>query len=170
VKRILALDLGTHTGVAFNSANGVGFWAETKAWATDEEVTRNGKSRLDRRCDPRITRFFDYLKTFEAEADIVVFEDVLFASSRMQAHLWASFRTAVWLAFPDTLIECVPTGTLKKFACNGGATKDQMSLALKRKFPMYWKAKYDDNAIDAIWLWLWADKNLSRTPLTKQTP
>lgn len=112
--------------------------------------------------------FFEYVRSFESKVDLVVFEDVQFQSSTMQTQLWASWRTAVWLAFPKTLIDCVPVGTLKKFATsNGGATKEQMSAALKRQHPGRWNANLDDNTIDAIWLWLWAQKNLSRTPLDK---
>lgn len=164
---ILALDLGNHTGVAWN--NGERFHSLSKTWATPKTITFNHKHRLDRRQDPRLLRFFEYLQIFSGEfIDIVVFEDVQFASSRMQAHLWASFRTAVWLAFPKTIIECIPTGTLKKFATgNGGATKEQMEIALKRQHPTRWTMGLDDNAIDAVWLWLWAQKNLSRTPLDK---
>jgi hypothetical protein len=62
----------------------------------------------------------------------------------------------------------VATGVLKRFATgNGGATKEQMENALKRQHPTRWTMGLDDNAVDAIWLWLWAQKNLSRTPLDK---
>lgn len=163
---ILALDLGTATGFAWN--NGEEFIALTKIWATDKEISFNRKQRMDRRRDPRLVKFFESLRTFcHGNVDLVVFEDVQFQSATMQTQLWASWRTAVWLAFPGTLIDCVPVGTLKKFACNGGATKAQMSAALKRQHPDLWCSAYDDNTIDAIWLWLWAQKNLSRTPLDK---
>lgn len=165
---ILALDLGTTTGIASN--RGDTFWAGSKRWATPDEIKINRKFRQDRRQDPRLVKFFNFLQAYH-DLDCVIFEDVQFQSSTMQTQLWSSFRTAVWLAFPKTLIDCVPVGTLKKFATgNGGATKEQMENALKRQHPTRWTAALDDNAIDAIWLWLWAQKNLSRTPLDKLKP
>jgi hypothetical protein len=61
------------------------------------------------------------------------------------------------------VIECVPTGTLKKFATgHGGATKEMMEVHLKRKHPGCWRSGLDDNGVDALWLWQWARQNLSR--------
>lgn len=161
--KILALDLGTKTGIAFGGTD-LAPAVETQRWATAKEITEYRKRRMDRRRDPRLIRFFGYLQALRAERpDVVVFEDVQFSSSTMQTQLWASWRTAVWLAFdPPTIIECVPTGTLKKFAGSGGLDKDGMSQALQRQHPLLWCPKYDDNAIDAIWIWLWAKKTFGR--------
>lgn len=161
---IAAFDLGNHTGIAINSGDTVSI--ETKKWSTDAEDRVSRGSRMDRRRDPRVVRFFEYVR--DCPAQLLVFEDVLFVKSRIQAHLWASYRTALWLGAGNRMIECVATGVLKKFASgNGGATKEQMETALKRKHPTRWTMGLDDNAIDAIWLWIWAQQNLSRTPLDK---
>jgi hypothetical protein len=95
---------------------------------------------------------------------VVVFEDVQFSSYTSQTQLWASYRTAVWLAFGKTsLIECVDVKTLKKFACNGNATKEMMAYAAKKRLgPL--DPNLDDNAIDALWIFTWARATLRRTP------
>lgn len=165
MKNILALDLGTHAGYAFDA----GVFATAQAqlccgtWtlATAREITQWGKLRLSRRCDPRIIRFYDHVRMFNP--GIIVFEDVQFASSTYQVQLWASLRAVIWLTFPDRIIDCVPVATLKKFATgHGGATKPMMSASLRRKHPALWSASLDDNAVDAAWLWLWAKQNLGR--------
>lgn len=165
---ILALDIGTKTGYAFD--NGVfatklspiqcGTWT----LATPREITQFGKERLNRRRDPRVLRLQQNLRVFSP--DIVVFEDVQFASSTYQVQLWSALRAAIWLTFPACLIDCVPVATLKRFATDhGGATKPMMAAALRRKHPSIWTAALDDNAVDAAWLWLWAKQNLGRAQL-----
>lgn len=157
---ILALDLGTITGYALGMQRPI---AGSKLWAEDDELKQARKNRMDRRCDLRVKRFFDWLTTgIPRTANLVVFEDVEFAHSRMQAQLWASYRTAVWLAFSAEIIECVPVGTLKKFAGHGGANKEAMLRFLNKQHPEIETEGMDDNAIDACWLWLWAKENLGR--------
>lgn len=156
--KILALDLGTKTGVAHNFTGQI--QATTMTLATPKEVKLWGETRLTRRCDPRIRRFAKALAQFD-HPEIIVFEDVQFQSYTLQCQLWSAFRTVVWLTFGDYgILECVPVSTLKKFATgHGGATKEMMSAAL----PVELKNKgYDDNAVDAIWLLKWAQHNLSR--------
>lgn len=158
--KILALDLGSHAGYAHNLTGEL--VAGTWHLATDNEVTQWGKRRETRRRDPRIQRFYSLLSSLD-RPDIVAFEDVEFASSRKQAHLWASYRTTAWLAFgPSTLFECVPVGTLKKFAGCGNGDKKYMLDSLRKLHPKLWKPTYDDNAIDAIWIFLWAMKTFGR--------
>lgn len=159
--RILALDLGTRMGMAWNY--GLLPSACTLTLATPGEITRWGKQRLDRRLDPRVPRLFKALREFDAP-EIVVFEDVQFSTYTKQTQLWASFRTAVWLAFAENVdfIECVPVTTLKKFATgNGGADKAEMRKALFTRFPQT-KPDLDDNAVDALWVLKWAETNLGR--------
>lgn len=179
----LTLDLGTHTGYAYN--NGPSFFCGTWDLATPREITEQRKQRGDRRGDCRVYRLTqnirELLNTFSF--DYLVFEDVQFSSSTMQTQLWSSLRTAVWLAdaTPNSglRIDCVPTGTLKKFAGHGGASKEQMGLFLCRvdnRFCRIGKVNpkfffrqseeqlkpVDDNAIDAVWIHRWAKHNLSR--------
>lgn len=159
--KILALDLGGNTGFAHNLTGEL--QAGTWTLATDKEVTAWGKKRETRRRDPRMQRFFKILSSLSAP-DIVVFEDVQFQSYTQQVQLWSSYRATMWLAFgPSCLFECVPVTTLKKFATgNGGAGKDWMGAALHRQYPSLWNPRLDDNAIDAIWIYLWATKTFSR--------
>lgn len=157
---LLALDLGTKTGFASGSTT---FECGTWELATKKEITAFSKQRWNRRCDPRILALQGKLLS-RSEPDIVVFEDVQFASSTYQVQLWASLRAVVWLTFPFAMIECVPVATLKKFATgHGGATKPMMAAALRRAG--YWQPHFDDNACDAAWLWLWGMKNLGRMKL-----
>jgi len=165
---VLALDLGSTTGFAFTQIGGPIPQIGSKTWATTKELRDQKTRRMDRRGDIRVVRFFDWLTNLHAVAkfDTVIFEDVQFSSSTAQTQLWSSFRTTVWLAFPKTLIETVPVGTLKKFATgSGSADKPAMLAALVRRAPelITLGVTPDDNAVDATWLWLWAQKNLSRT-------
>lgn len=160
---ILALDLGTKTG--FCGPNGMGTWK----LSTAKEVTEWSKTRLTRRCDPRIIRLYSHLAPLSDKLDLVVFEDVQFSSSTFQCQLWSSLRAAVWLSFSQRAvkIECVPVATLKKFATgHGGATKEMMRDSAGKMCPEFAKhgAVYDDNAVDAFWLYHWAHTNLGRLP------
>jgi hypothetical protein len=161
--KILGLDLGTNCGVAHN-LSGNELTVFTKTFATDKEVTRWGQERLTRRQDPRIVRFADFLSGL-GNPDVVIFEDVEFQTYTKQTQLWSSFRTAVWLTFKHSLLECVPVSTLKKFATgHGGATKPMMEAAMRREHPEIFRQKQavDDNGVDAAWLWFWAKKHLAR--------
>lgn len=180
---ILALDLGTTTGFAYNM-DGV-FKCGSWLLATPKEVKELRRRRMDRRQDPRILKLHQYLTAMRRpQFDAVVFEDVQFASYTLQVQLWSSLRASVWLAYgPAVIVEAVPVGTLKKFATgNGAADKDAMAEALVRQdsdftfspcrgnLRVFYKQTVispplDDNAVDAVWLHKWAAKNLSRVPL-----
>lgn len=166
----LALDLGTKTGYAYNVGNA--FLSGTWSFGVPAEIKYWGQTRLTRRCDPRILRFFNELRSLPVIPDLVIFEDVQFQTYTLQCQLWSSYRTAVWLSFstltktPPTF-ECVDVSTLKKFATgHGGATKEMMLSALNRKWPGFLpnKKSCDDNEVDAIWLWLWAKQNIKTLP------
>jgi Holliday junction resolvasome RuvABC endonuclease subunit len=161
--KILALDLGTHLGLAHNFHEGQ-ITAESHDLATAKEITTWGKQRWDRRNDPRIQRLFYLLAAISPVPEIVVFEDVCFSTFTKQTQLWASYRTVVWLVFGQkAILECVPVSTLKKFATgHGGATKEMMASALYREHPDFEKSGFSDDAVDAIFLLKWATKNLAR--------
>src|SRR6266508_3472832 len=122
---ILGIDLGTKTGYCYNSGNEL--CAGTWQLATPKEVKEWGKSR--RKEDFRVCRLFEKLMAIAPGLDAIVFEDVVFATTTYQVQLWAGFRTVVWMlnCLNDYKIEidCVPVGTLKKFATgNGAASKE----------------------------------------------
>ena len=173
--RILALDLGTHTGWAH--FDGVEIHAATLTLATDRDLKLAKRLRMDRRLDPRAIKFALFLQESlrAGRIDWLVFEDVKFAKSRAQAHLWGTFRGILWAtaALKGIDIECVYTGKLKKFATgSGSADKDQMAAALVRKYPGRFQLEkglvrdskhgtlLDDNAVDALHLLHWAVLNL----------
>lgn len=167
--KILTLDLGTKTGYAHNMKGA----AEMGTWllATSKEVREWGKNRMRRRGDGRVFRLALNLREYVrdrpplSQPDLVVFEDVQFSSSTYQTQLWASLRAAVWLTCEQhsTIIECVPTGVLKRFATgHGGATKEMMLAAAERAEGAAKFDGLDDNAVDAYWVLKWAEQNLSR--------
>lgn len=157
---ILALDIGTKMGYAYNLHGQ--FFCGTWILATPKEITAAGKNRLNRRNDPRFKKLCEIL-TGLPEFDVVVFEDVQFASYTLQVQLWAGLRSAVNLCARAKHFDCVPVTTLKKFgALHGGATKEMMASALKRRYPEIWSPNLGDDAIDAAWAWIWATKNLER--------
>lgn len=159
---ICALDIATATGFAYNQGNN--FVAGTWKLATAAEIKKWGKDRSTRRKDPRVERLCENL-TRLPQFDIIVIEDVQFATYRKQAQLWPALRSAIWLCGKAKHFEAVDVKTLKKFAGHGGADKAAMSALLKRQHPELWRAEYGDDAIDAIWIYLWAQKNLSRMKL-----
>lgn len=182
--KFCALDLATHTGYAYNDPHGGMFHCGTWTLATDKEITAFRKQRMDRRQDPRVTLLFDTIRNLHQKYrfDAFVFEDVQFQSTTYQCQLWSAFRAALWTAVWQTgvkpILECVPVATLKKFATgHGGATKSMMCSALVKKDSRFTASCHaetvlyrddpngpakDDNAVDAVWLWKWANQNLSR--------
>lgn len=154
---VLALDLGTNTGFAFN--RGKDFFCNTWKLAAPKEIREWGKTRMTRRCDPRVARLWDQITVINSPrtVDLVIFEDVLFCSTTYQCQLWASLRAAVWLSGIPR-IECVPVQTLKKHATSrGNATKEQMIFAARTQRP---DLKFDADSADAFHLWTWAQKHI----------
>lgn len=157
---ILAIDLGTKTG--FAHSRGDLFQAGTWKLATDREIAAWGKQRISRRNDPRVERLCEYV-TALGKFDVVVFEDVTFSSTTYQTQLWSALRAALWLCADGALFDCVPVGTLKKFATgSGSADKRLMAFHLRQQHPTIFRPDFDDNAVDACWLYIWAKKHLTR--------
>lgn len=169
----LALDLGTKTGFAATCGMvlATGTWELAKPALLKAEKT----ARMDRRLDIRIPTLYAHLYRFHSlrPLDWIFFEDVQFSSTTMQAQLWASLRSAVWIFAHERKIniECCPVGTLKKFATGyGGATKDQMMRAAWHKYApqlneftrSHPEVQIDDNAIDALHLLAWGIQTVSR--------
>jgi len=170
--KILALDLATNCGYAFN--DGAGYQCGTWLLATDKELKAARAQRMNRRLDPRVTKLFTLVEGLQQlhGFNVISFEDVEFASYTLQVQLWSSLRAAMWAgAFKHgPTFDAVPVATLKKFATgNYKATKEQMVRALIKEDPhftknedptcAYWhpdshtSIRIDDNAVDAIWLW-----------------
>lgn len=171
--KILALDLATNCGYAFN--DGEGYQCGTWLLATDKELKAARAQRLNRRLDPRVTKLFTLVEDLQKlhGFNVITFEDVEFATYTLQTQLWSSLRAAMWTgAFKhNPIFDAVPVATLKRFATgNGGATKEMMVRALYRDDPHFYKhpesplkvlfngRELDDNAVDAIWLWKRAAK------------
>jgi Holliday junction resolvasome RuvABC endonuclease subunit len=164
---ILTLDIATKCGWCYNKGD---TWdAGTWELATPREIRTWNSQRITRRLDPRVLRLAEKLQTSFSEdpPDVVVFEDVPFSVYTYQVQLWSALRSSVWLTLgrvPDTIFECVNPTTLKRFATgSGSAKKEQMMEKLWHVHPELKARGFDDNAVDAIWLWKWAVKNLART-------
>lgn len=138
---------------------------------TRAEITQWGKNRMTRRCDPRVTRFYDWLIDIKKHGrpDLVIFEDVQFSSYTYQTQLWASFRACIWVTFSaDTVIECLSTDALKRHATKSSfANKEKMAEALYRLAPELKSRNLNDDAVDAYWLLHWAETHLNQCQ-TKQ--
>lgn len=159
---ILSLDLGTKTGWALATGNQL-VGCGTVRLCTDKERKEWKKSWPDLRAyDPRPGILARWVKSKLESMDpagchTIIFEDVQFSSYTYQVQLWASLRTAVWLAASyaapmSVTFKTIAVGTLKKAATgHGGATKDMMGAAARRlKFTAI--DGLDDNAIDALHL------------------
>jgi hypothetical protein len=152
---VLGVDLGTKCGACWNIGGKLN--CETWKLATPKEVTEWGKSRALRRKDPRIERLCQRLSLLPM--DVVVFEDVEFSTYTYQTQLWSSLRGAIWLCAKAKLVDCVPVSTLKRFATgHGGATKEMMRSAYDKIDNL--PSAVDDNAVDAYFLWKWAQDHL----------
>jgi hypothetical protein len=157
---ILALDLGTSTGYAFNRESI--FVSGTWLLGTPKEITAWGKDRQRRNKDPRIDRLCENI-TKLGKFDVVIFEDVQFSKYTAQTQLWSSLRAAIWLCGQGSHFDSVPVKTLKLFATGyGGATKEAMKRALIRNPRIPFNKSWTEDEVDAIWIWLWADTNLKR--------
>ncbi len=181
MKNLLALDLGTKTGYAarLNEKEISGTWQ----LATPSELTAAKKLDLNRREDCRPCELVNRVRALEKEhetiIELIIFEDVEFMKFQLQAQLWASLRTAVWIlnCIREVKIElqCLNVSELKKFGSGvGNATKEQMSMALALKHPDKYTYKpvtqncflvssegrrIDDNEVDALHLLAYAKLN-----------
>jgi Holliday junction resolvasome RuvABC endonuclease subunit len=156
--KILSLDLGTTLGWAMLQSDGI--HAGSTLLASDGNLRHAKKLRMDRRLDIRITALSQLLWGLTLP-ELIVFEDVRFASSQAQAHLWASFRGVVWTfaAREGVVIDCLDTSKLKLWTTGAGnATKEMMKVAACKRWPGVVTSGHDDNAIDAICLLKWAQE------------
>lgn len=143
---VLALDLGTRTGWAIkretskqveDSYEATTYTVISGTWAlSDPKAIKQARAEgWDRKCDPRFNALCLHIEEAVEECQIkaVVFEDILFGSTSMQAHLWATFRAAIWAVKRkhDFEVDCLNSATLKKYATgHGNATKQMMAAHL----------------------------------------
>ena len=176
--KILALDLGVHTGYALEADD---YPLACGTWTL-------GVEKANRSLDYRIRVLWKTLQTLHKgfKIDRLVWEDVQFQSAGCaQTQLWASLRTVCWFMGIEHAIhlDCCPVQTLKKWATgSGGATKDDMArhlcqnprfklveCALKsgknkgKPAPLQvldtvTRSLLDNNAVDALHLLGWAKK------------
>jgi Holliday junction resolvasome RuvABC endonuclease subunit len=152
----LALDIGTTTGWAIRKPEAVlsGSWL----LATPKELRHQRKLGEERTGDLRFFRLRDRIEETVRDHLIenIVFEDVLFLSSQAQSQLWASLRAAVWMAGESHRVECVHTGTLKKFATGAGNARKEAMIATVANLPPPWgRLVRDDNEADAVLILRW---------------
>jgi len=138
MKNILALDLGTNTGYAVHCKEIPRDDAGTWCLGTRETIARAVERRLDRKQDPRFLHLLAFIRQYRVSfpsLDTIVFEDVEFGTSRMQCHLWATWRAAIWVQ-QGIDMDCLATGKLKQFATGkGNADKNMMARALVARDP-----------------------------------
>mgnify|MGYP001814080323 CR=1 FL=1 len=156
----MAVDLGSKTGYAtWDYRKGL-MHIGTERLATAKEL-KVGASQL-RRLDPRVQnlhRFIGRVVDALPGPVMVTFEDVEFLSYTKQTQLWASLRAALWIQPRVQYFDCVPVGTLKKFATgHGGANKETMERAFLRDYRPDASLQLDDNAIDAYFILQWTLK------------
>lgn len=165
--RTCFLDLGTKTGLSIIE-DGKLIASGTWVLATPEELQRQREEGKERTGDIRFFRLLDLLRVILAGGiDRIVYEEVQFATTQAQAQLWATLRTAIWVAAEGSAIQIlgVQVATLKKFATgNGGAKKPDMARALCHAQPQQYhldatgnvrttdERLVDDNEVDALWL------------------
>lgn len=159
--RILSLDIGTSLGWAkLNECDAVS--TGTKVLGTEKDLKYAKKLRMDRRLDIRAAALALWLEA-QPLMNWCVFEDVRFASSQAQAHLWGTLRGVIWsyAARRGINIDSLDTGKLKLWTTgHGGATKDMMAASAATRWPQYMRPDMDDNAVDALCLLQWAREKI----------
>lgn len=162
MKHVLAIDLGSTMGFAYRER---GVIAGSIKLATDAQLRLHKKDKCA--IDPRISFFYRWLKDFlskNSHITIVAYEDVKFVHSQAQAHLWASFRTVVWIVCAEAGVgtTCCPVQTLKKFATGSGAADKADMFNAMITGPLEYLpvngSDLDDNAVDAVHLLRWANQ------------
>lgn len=158
--KILSLDIGTSLGWATSMPGG--FSAGTLVLGTDKNLRYMKKLRMDRRLDIRALALALWLEA-QSPVDWCVFEDIRFASSQAQAHLWGSLRGVLWswAGRRGINIDCLDTGKLKLWTTgHGGATKEMMLASAQRRWPEHVGDGLGDDAIDALCLLMWAREKI----------
>ena len=148
---ILALDLGTTTGWALRTPDGV--------------ITSGTQSFRPQRFEGggmRFLRFKRWLTELKAHADGIDslhFEEVRRHVSTDAAHAYGGFLATLtsWCEHHQIPYQGVPVGTIKKHATGkGNASKDEMITAMRR----LGHVPTDDNEADALAILHWASRSI----------
>lgn len=158
--RIIGLDLSlTATGVAVIGHDGEVTVTTIKSKGDAGATLRERHSRLDDLRD-RIMR------RVEGDTDLVVIEQPAFSRTTGHHHdrsgLWWLMVDALWYwqEEPLSIVEVTP-GSLKKYATgNGSAGKDEVLLAVARRYPDI--PVKDNNQADALVLAAMGARSLGR--------
>lgn len=144
---ILALDLGTNTGWALSSRDGI-----------ITSGTEQFKSQRFEGGGMRYLRFKHWLTEMKQCADgidAVFMEEVRRHAGVDAAHAYGGFLATLtaWCEHHNIPYQGVPVGTIKKHATGkGNASKDEMIAAVRK----LGHAPADDNEADALALLHWA--------------
>ena len=144
---ILALDLGTHTGWALHSRDGV---------ITSGIVTfRPGRFEGAGMTFLRFRGWLEEIAGIAHGLDTVVFEEVRRHAGTTAGHVYGGFLAILssWCEHERVPYQGVPVGTIKRHATGkGNAGKEAVISAMKAKG----HAPADDNEADALAILHWA--------------
>lgn len=152
--KILALDLGTTYGWAFDNGS------EVLSGRHSLKTLRHEGAGM------RYLRFSQWLDAFTEKngyPTVVYFEEVRRHSSVTAAHVYGGFMTTLtaWCERWRIPYQSVPVGTIKKqFTGNGSASKEKM---IRAAFNHYGVFAEDDNHADALGILYYAQM-LNRKP------
>ena len=144
---ILALDLGTQTGWALLTRDGM--------INSGSESFKPGRFEGGGMRFLRFKRWLTEIKQSADELDAVYFEEVRRHAGVDAAHAYGGFMAhlTAWCEHHDIPYQGVPVGTIKKHATGkGNAGKEDMIAALVKKGFV----PADDNEADALALLHWA--------------
>lgn len=157
--RILAFDLGTKTGVTYMTPNTV--VSQCVELASDKQLRKYRKEGGDtERFDIRFQTLVEYvsqlLDGIPDDSHIILgWEQIQFATYRLQLQLWTSLRASLWTSTMSSgkqvTLMPVTVGAIKKFAGKGNFDKSEMRLAAIQK-GLIPASVTDDNLIDSLWL------------------
>lgn len=155
VSTILALDLATHCGFAFESAG------------VRESGVADFSPRKNERYGYRFIRFNVWLyRWYERNVDLVVYEKPIpFHSGQAASQLAYGFSSRVeeFCARYDLRCECVQPNVLKKFATGNGAAKKENMIRFAQALK---PGVTDDNEADALWLLEYAKAKFAKERLS----
>lgn len=147
--KILALDLGTHTGFCCGTAE----HHVSGTWSFKNDRFSGGGMRY--------VKFRGTLnETYNAyKFDQVVFEEVRRHAGTDAAHVYGGLLATLtaWCEEKSIPYQGVPVGTIKKFATGkGNASKDAMIAAVAKRWGL---VTDDDNEADAFALFMYQCEN-----------